>query len=653
MATKTDKLVIELTTDGAGNVRASLGGVEKELSKVGDRTKKTSSDLISFKQILGGISFAVITRGLIDANVEYQKLSASLKTVTGSQEAANVAFAGLEKFAATTPYQLENVVGSFIKLKSLGLDPSIDALTSYGNTAAAMGKDLDQLIEAVADAATGEFERLKEFGIKTRQQGDQVSFTFRGVTTTVKKDAAEIESYLQKIGDTTFASGMQDQMQTLGGVFSNFQDSLGGLARAIGDAGLNDLVADLARGLTDLSAEITKFVNNPASMPEWMKVSAFSVKALSAEFLDLGDLIGATAAILDVEVGPGMFDKIDTIIKDREAKRAQLEQDMVAFAAKLEGIGSGATAAALSTAAAGGVPDPFAKGDRAATAKAVTAAYDDMDRALDLVIAQFEDLDKATAENIAGLAKQNALQAEGVRVYDDTRTATEQLAAELERLDELYAQGAITFDTYSRAVFDTQDAYKQVEKTGVDTMASLEAAARGWGEQFTNAMADMVQSGKLSFSDLADSIISDLLRIMIYQNITAPILRGLNFLPPVPTSTGHTGGIVGGLTGSTFVNPGVFAGAQRYHTGGMVGLGPNEVPIIANRGEEVLTRNDPRHAMNQGGSGSVKVEIIKNGSPIETDSSSARFDPDGMVVSVILKDFERGGPISQRIGSKR
>ena len=29
-----------------------------------------------------------------------------------------------------------------------------------------MGKDITQMIEAVADAATGEFERLKEFGIK-------------------------------------------------------------------------------------------------------------------------------------------------------------------------------------------------------------------------------------------------------------------------------------------------------------------------------------------------------------------------------------------------------------------------------------------------------------------------------------------------------
>jgi uncharacterized membrane protein YqgA involved in biofilm formation len=45
-------------------------------------------------------------------------------------------------------------INAFIKLKALGLQPSKEALTSYGNTATAMGKSLDQMIEAVADAST-------------------------------------------------------------------------------------------------------------------------------------------------------------------------------------------------------------------------------------------------------------------------------------------------------------------------------------------------------------------------------------------------------------------------------------------------------------------------------------------------------------------
>ena len=43
-----------------------------------------------------------------------------------------------------------------------------------------------------------------------------------------------------------------------------------------------------------------------------------------------------------------------------------------------------------------------------------------------------------------------------------------------------------------------------------------------------------------------------------------------------------------------------FAGARRMHSGGLAG---NEVPAILQRGEEVLTADDPRHRGNAGGKG--------------------------------------------------
>ena len=63
----------------------------------------------------------------------------------------------------------------------------------------------------------------------------------------------------------------------------------------------------------------------------------------------------------------------------------------------------------------------------------------------------------------------------------------------------------------------------------------------------------------------------------------------------------HTGGIVGGqATFSRQVPISSFAGAFRYHTGGIAGFAPNEVPAVLQRGEEVLTRDDPRHILNLG-----------------------------------------------------
>lgn len=63
----------------------------------------------------------------------------------------------------------------------------------------------------------------------------------------------------------------------------------------------------------------------------------------------------------------------------------------------------------------------------------------------------------------------------------------------------------------------------------------------------------------------------------------------------------HTGGIVGQLGAiRRGLSPALFIGAPRYHGGGVAGLGPDEVPTVLRRGEEVLTRNDPRHRYNAG-----------------------------------------------------
>ena len=102
-----------------------------------------------------------------------------------------------------------------------------------------MGKDLMQFIEAVADASTSEFERLKEFGIKAKQEGDKVSFTFQGVTKTIGNNAKEIEEYLIKIGENEFAGAMAKRVDTLDGAIAGLKDNWNSLFLEISKSGIS------------------------------------------------------------------------------------------------------------------------------------------------------------------------------------------------------------------------------------------------------------------------------------------------------------------------------------------------------------------------------------------------------------------------------
>lgn len=208
---------------------------------------------------LGGVA--------VKSAADLETLKTSLNTVfNGNTQAAETAFKSIKNFASTTPYAVEEVTQAFIKLKNLGLNASENSLRSYGNTASALGKSLDQMIEAVADASVGEFERLKEFGIKAKSEGDKVSFTFQGVTTTVGKNSAEIESYLANIGNVNFAGAMEKQSQTFNGRLSNLKDNVESVFSSFGEiileavAPLVEWVGKAAAALNNLDPSVKRVV---------------------------------------------------------------------------------------------------------------------------------------------------------------------------------------------------------------------------------------------------------------------------------------------------------------------------------------------------------------------------------------------------------
>lgn len=178
-----------------------------------------------------------------------------------------------------------------------------------------------------------------------------------------------------------------------------------------------------------------------------------------------------------------------------------------------------------------------------------------------------------------------------------------------------------------------------------------------------DALLRFVTTGKLSVSSLADSIIADLARIAIQQAITLPLAGALFGLfpgtpvspaggaaPAVPSGVSlfggvaHAGGVVGRPGGvRRLVPPEIFAGAPRFHAGGIAGLRPDEVPIIAERGERILPR---------GASVSmppIEINFHNEGTPQREVRREVRLDPRGVIVTVVTDDLVRGGPIRQTL----
>lgn len=154
----------------------------------------------------------------------------------------------------------------------------------------------------------------------------------------------------------------------------------------------------------------------------------------------------------------------------------------------------------------------------------------------------------------------------------------------------------------------------ELEQTN-DKLFSGEQLATDFASGFTgafNAFIDGTKSAGEAFrqfaADFLRQIANMILQKIIFNAVSGAmgsVASGLNAVAQ------HSGGITGMDGTRRSIDPSWFMGAVRYHSGGMAGLKPNEVPAILEKGEEVLTRDDPRHQNNQGsGNQPQSVKIV-------------------------------------------
>ena len=259
----------ERNSDFGKGLVSSAARVKKEVDSIEQSLGRFTGNVGNYKSALSGIFGLFAAAGvsfgvneIIQATRETEKLFAVLTNAVGNKSGATRIFAELQDFAATTPFALNEVVGAFTKLEQRNFNPNIEQLKTLGDIAAASGKSLNQFVEAVLDAQTGEFERLKEFGIVAKKNGDIVNLTFKGQTTTIKNTSGAITEYLLGLGKLPGIQGATDAVaKTLDGSLSNLADNFSRLFATIGSGG------GILQGAIDAFSRLIGSVNDLLSVP--------------------------------------------------------------------------------------------------------------------------------------------------------------------------------------------------------------------------------------------------------------------------------------------------------------------------------------------------------------------------------------------------
>lgn len=157
----------QLAADAARS-KATIKGIGDTATAEGNRMQKAfnsaSSQMGGIAALAGITSIGMLGKAIMETTAKFEKFGVVLRNTLGDA-AGSDALSMIANFAATTPFQLDEVTGAFIKMANQGFVPTREQMVLLGDVASSTGKSFDQLAEAILDAQTNQFERLKEFGI--------------------------------------------------------------------------------------------------------------------------------------------------------------------------------------------------------------------------------------------------------------------------------------------------------------------------------------------------------------------------------------------------------------------------------------------------------------------------------------------------------
>lgn len=279
MATIRDRYVLDIDTKGA---ERSIFSVQNAL--------KGLAGAFALNELRQGI------QSVVAATTQFERYRTVLATYLGSQQAANSELQRLRILARELPQDLQDIMQAFTVLTSRGIDTTSESIRALSNIATANNKSLEQLGEALADALVGEFERLKEFGVKVRQENGQLVADIGNGNQLIANSYEEIVEQIIALGEAggRFGDAARNNAGTLNQALSNLRGAIFDAQVAIGEA-LTPGFINLAEAISNALEQSGPFLEFIGTLAGGLATAAATAISLLADNFYL--LAAAIAAV--------------------------------------------------------------------------------------------------------------------------------------------------------------------------------------------------------------------------------------------------------------------------------------------------------------------------------------------------------------------
>lgn len=583
------------------------------------------------------------------------------------------------------------------------------ALASIGFTAAAAGAVA--FVRSIANAADDMAKLSQRVGISVRELGQwQLAASLSGASIeSVARGVKGLSTFLKDHGDRLRAAGIDTRdastaMTQLADIFAGMPDGLQKTALAtelFGKAGMDMIpmlnlgsagLAELRAKADDYGKRLAEIAPDAEAFNDALEELGFQSKAAAINIAGplISGLAGLAQFMSDAAAGGERLQRAIDALKSSDSGilqqwggMAELGRD-VRQALGIDKPPTGWELAGLDpkTGRPPVAPAPASANASAALAeqrarmllgssgggKASKGGKSRLDTLMEQQRARLAEMsvgDEPSGSVASVAAQYAAKEAESLAKlrakYIDLADPLQKYREQLDEINALRADGTLTAGQALEAEWAINEAMDETAKKmmglkdkGEDAFGGLKQAVEGWGKSAAAAFADWATGAEVSFGRVAQAAAREFIQMQAYQRFFGPIFGSVgSFIEGAfgGNASGvvlHDGGVAGAGGASRTVPSAAFAGAPRYHSGGIAGLRPDEVPAILQRGERVLP-------VGAGGGGTV-VNVIESpgqGGQVRQRQENGQTITDVLVDrirSVVSSDVTRGtGPISDAL----
>jgi len=451
---------------------------KQALSQVQGNLEKTKNSVLNLKNALIGLGVGTIVKSFVDVGKEVESLQIRFKFLFGSAQEGAKAFDNLSDFAGKVPFSLEEIsrASGNLAVVAKDADDLNRVLGITGNVAAVTGLDFETTASQIQRAFSGGIGAADLF----RERGVRALLGFEaGVNVTAQETIKRFEELFG--GDGRFANATNDLAQTLEGTLS-----------MIGDKYFN-FQKDVASGFFD---ELKKEFG---ALDKFFEANEKQIEQLALS-------IGENLAKALTAVGDGA-----RFVKDNFEAFKFIATAIISL--KLASVFY-SMSTALYAAAAGMTAFNVATRKNLivmGVAGAITGIITFKEKIIELAEALGLLESKALEVDIPVIVKV----AKPPPIDPDAFKPLGKAKEEIEGLKEA-VQG---FDKgFQKAMNDAIKISDDFEQLGTKAF-----------NNFADTLTDALMTGKANFKDFARSLLADLLRIIIRQQLAVQMQRILGF----------------------------------------------------------------------------------------------------------------------------